>query len=75
MKWEDDIIGFLVLIVQTLSMIILFIMVNLTLGLFFNLAFFDGSIGIKNILYYLFFLGSLFFVARYIHKKWSARIF
>lgn len=75
MKWEDDIRGFLVLIVQTLSMIILFIMVNLTLGLFFNLAFFEGNIGLKNILYYLFLLGSLIFVARYIHKKWSARIF
>lgn len=75
MKWEDDITGFLVLIVQTLSMIILFIMVNLTLGLFFNLAFFEGSIGIKNIVYYIFFIGSLIFVARYVYKKWTARIF
>ena len=75
MKWEDDITGFLVLIVQTLSMIILFIMVNLTLGLFFKLAFCDEGIGVKNILYYLFFLGSLIFVARYIYKKWTARIF
>ena len=75
MKWEDDIIGFLILIVQTLSMIILFIMVNVTLGLFFNLAFFEGSISLKNILYYLFFLWSIIFVVRYIHKKWSARVF
>ena len=75
MKWEEDITGFLILIVQTLSMIILFIMVNLTLGLFFKLAFFDGGIGLKNILYYLFFLGSLIFVSRYIYKKWTARIF
>ena len=29
MKWEDDIRGFFVLIVQTLSMIILFVMVNM----------------------------------------------
>ncbi len=75
MKWEDDIRGFFVLIVQTLSMIILFVMVNLTLGLFFNLAFFEGSIGLKNILYYLFFLGSFFFLIRYIIKKWNANSF
>ncbi len=75
MKWEDDIRGFFVLIVQTLSMIILFVMVNITLGLFFNLAFFEGSIHIKNILYYLFFLGSLIFLIRYIIKKWNTNSF
>lgn len=75
MKWEDDIIGFLILIVQTLSMIILFVMVNVTLGLFFNLAFFEDGIGLKNILYYLFFLASLFFLTRYLIKKWKARVF
>lgn len=75
MKWEDDILGFLVLIVQTLSMIILFVMVNITLALFFNLAFFEGTIGLKNILYYLFFLASLIFLTRYVFKKWSARSF
>ena len=75
MKWEDDIRGFFVLIVQTLSMIIIFVMVNITLGLFFNLAFFEGSILIKNILYYLFFLGSLIFLIRYIIKKWNTNSF
>ncbi len=73
MKWEDDIRGFLVLIVQTLSILILFIMVNIVLGLFFNLAFFEGTIGIKNIVYYLFFTGSLIFVIRHLYKKWTAR--
>lgn len=75
MKWEDDIRGFFVMMVQTLAMLILFILVNITLGLFFKLAFFEESIGIKNILFYLFFIVSLIYVARYIYKKWNARIF
>lgn len=75
MKWEDDIRGFFVLLVQTLSIIILFVLVNITLGLFFNLAFFEHSVSLKNILYYLFFLTSLFFVARYLIKKWRAKKF
>lgn len=68
---EPEVKAFLLLIVQSLSMTMLWMLVNMTIGIYFNLAFIDDHITLWNILYYLFFLGTLAFLILYLAKKWK----
>ncbi len=62
---------FLIMIVQTISTILLWMMINVLIGIYFNLGFFEGTPGWKNIVYYICFLISLYFLVKYIRKKWN----
>jgi hypothetical protein len=68
---EPDVKAFLLLIIQTLSMGLLWLLINMTAGIYFDLGFFEGSPSIWNILYYIFFLGSLALLIMYLRKKWK----
>ena len=68
---EPDVKAFLLLIVQTISMGLLWLLINMTAGIYFNFAFFEGSPSIGNIIYYIFFLVSLFLLIIYFRKKWK----
>ena len=68
---EPEVKAFLLLIIQSLSMGLLWMLVNMTAGIYFNLAFFDDHISIWNILYYIFFLGTLVLFIMYLRKKWK----
>lgn len=68
---DPEVKAFLILIIQTLSMALLWLMVNMTLGIYYNLGFFEDSIHWFNLLYYLFFIVSLYLLIRYFIKKWK----
>ena len=68
---EPDVRAFLLRIVQTISMAMLWLLVNMSLGIYFNLAFFDDSPSKWNFLFYAFFLISLGFLIRYFRNKWK----
>ena len=68
---EEDVTAFLKRIVKTIGIGLLFLFVNMTAGIYFNLAFFNSEIQLKNIVFYVFFLASLFFVLRYLLKIWG----
>ena len=68
---EPEVKAFLLMIVQTLSMSMLWLLVNMTAGIYFNLGFFEGSPSIWNILYYVFFLASFVLLIMYFRKKWK----
>lgn len=68
---EDDTRGFLILIVNTIAVVLLWMIANVLVGIYFNFAFFEGTPTWKNILYYIAFLISLFFLIRYIRRKWK----
>ena len=68
---EPEVKAFLLLIIQSLSMAMLWMMVNMTAGIYFNLAFFEDKLSIWNILYYIFFLGTLVLLIIYFRKKWK----
>ncbi|HMO62296.1 MAG TPA: hypothetical protein PKC39_02600 [Ferruginibacter sp.] len=68
---EPDVKAFLLLIIQTLSMGLLWLLINMTLGIYYNLAFFEETITWKNVLYYIFLLVTLFLLIRYFIKKWK----
>lgn len=67
---EDETRAFLILIVNSIAYILLWMMVNVFVGIYFGLAFFEGSPSWKNILYYIIAFGTLFFIIRLLKRKW-----
>jgi hypothetical protein len=68
---EPEVKAFLLMIVQTLSMSMVWLLINMTAGIYFNLGFFEGSPSMWNILYYIFFLVSFILLIMYFRKKWK----
>lgn len=68
---EDETRDFLVLIVNTIAWVLIWMVFQVFIGIYFGLAFFDGTPSWKNVLYYIFFLGSLFFILKKIKRKWN----
>jgi hypothetical protein len=68
---EPDVRIFLITIVQTLSMTMLWLLVNMTAGIYFNLGFFEGTPHWYNIVFYIAFLSSFALLIRYFKRKWK----
>jgi hypothetical protein len=68
---EDETRAFLIRILNAISMVLLWMMINVFIGIYVGWGFFEGEPSWKNILYYVFFLTSLFFLGRYLWKKWT----
>lgn len=71
MGMEDETRNFLVLIANTIAFILIWMIANVLIGIYFGLAFFEGTPGIKHIIYYIFFIVSIFFLIRYLKRKWK----
>jgi Ca2+/Na+ antiporter len=68
---EPDVRAFLILVMQSVSMVLLWMLMNMTAGVYFDLAFFEGHITIWNIVYYIFLLGTFYWLIIYLKKKWK----
>jgi hypothetical protein len=68
---EDETREFLVRILQTISIVLLWMMVNVYIGIYKGYAFFEVRPNLANYLFYTFFLVSLFFLLRHLRKKWK----
>jgi hypothetical protein len=68
---EPEVKAFLALIINSLAMALLWMMVNMTAGIYYNLAFFEDKLSIWNILYYIFFLTTFILLIIYFRKKWK----
>lgn len=71
MGMEDDTRKFLILIVNTISLVFIWMALNVLVGIYFELAFFDDRPTWKNILYYIGLISSLFILIRYLARKWN----
>ena len=71
MGMEDDTRNFLILIVNTISIVFIWMALNVLAGIYFELAFFDDRPGWKTYIYYAAFLTSLFFLIKYLMRKWK----
>jgi hypothetical protein len=67
---ENDAKDFLVVIVQTVSSLILWFLINILLGIYLQYGMFKGTPTLTNILYYLFFAVGCFLLFRYFKKRW-----
>lgn len=68
---EDETRAFLVLIINSIAYVLLWMMVNVLMGIYFGFAFFEGSPSWKNLLYYVLALGTLFLIIRMLKRKWK----
>jgi hypothetical protein len=68
---EDDTRQFLLLIVNTIAIVLIWMIANMLAGIFFGLAFFEQKPDWKNILYYICFITSLFFLIKHLKNKWK----
>ena len=68
---EDETREFLVLIMNTISWVLLWMILNVFVGIYFGLGFFETVPTWKNILYYSFLLLSAIFLIKYLKSKWK----
>ena len=72
MGMEDETRDFLVLIMHTAALIIIWMMANVFAGIYLKLGLFEETPSVKNYIYYLCFLVSLFFMFKHLHRKWKS---
>ncbi len=70
MGMEENARQFLILIVQTVSSIILWLLVNILFGIYLKYGLFENTPSVINILYYLFFIIGSYILFRYFKKRW-----
>jgi hypothetical protein len=71
MGMEDDTRLFLVTIMQTVSLIILWLLINIFVGLYLKMGLFEDAPSLINIIYYILFAGGCYLLYRHIKKKWD----
>lgn len=50
---------------------LLWLLLNMTFGIYYNFAFFENTPSLANIIYYIFLLVSLMLLIIYFRKKWK----
>ena len=73
MSMEPEIKDFLRRIVVSLFLGLFWLMVNMTLGFYFDLLPIYGRIRIGNVIFYLFLLVSGFFYFRWLYRTWRKK--
>jgi hypothetical protein len=68
---EDETRWFFIVIVQTVSSLVLWMLVNILCGLYFGLALFNERPTWKNYIYYAIALASFIWLVKYFIKKWK----
>ena len=68
---EEDVKEFLIKIVQSISMGLVWLLANMSIGIYFGFAFFEGRPSLGNYIYYTLFILSLFALINYLQKKWK----
>jgi hypothetical protein len=71
MGMEDETRDFLIRIMQTVSIVLLWMMVNVFIGIYKNYAFFEDRPNWKNYVYYAFLLISLIILIIHLKRKWK----
>lgn len=68
---EPEARNFLVKIANSISVSLFWLIINSTIGIGLNWAFFTDTATIKNYIFYVWFIASLFFLIIYLKKKWK----
>lgn len=68
---EDDVKEFLIKIMQSISMGLVWLLTNMSVGIYYGFAFFEGRPTIGNYIYYTVFTISLIALIVYLQKKWK----
>jgi len=68
---EDDTRAFLILILNTISWVLLWMMANVIVGIYFGYAFFEKAPTAGNIVYYLLFIATMIALIVHLKRKWK----
>ncbi len=70
-EMEPEVGKYLAKILSSISMALLWMLINTTIGIGLNYAFFNDKPSIANYIFYVWFLLSLALLVRYLYKKWK----
>ncbi len=68
---EPEVIQFLLRIVKTISMGLLWLLLNMTFGIYLGFAFFESQPSPGNYIFYVWFILSLTLLLLYFRNKWK----
>jgi len=68
---EPEVRAYLVRILNTISVSVLWLLINTTAGIQFDYAFIHETISTGNIIFYIWFVVSFVFYIRYLIRLWS----
>lgn len=68
---EPEVRNYLIKIAVSISVILLWMLINVSIGIGFNYAFFEKSPGLANYMYYILFIFSLVALIFYLKRKWE----
>ena len=71
---EPEVKAFFVRIIRSFSMALLWMSVNMAIGIRFDMAFPHNGISIGNIIFYIFFVTSLAALIWYLLRLWKAAL-
>lgn len=71
MGMEDETRAFFIRIANSVALLVLWMLVGVFAGIYFKLAFFKGWPAPGNIIFYIIFLVSLYFILKHLKKKWQ----
>jgi hypothetical protein len=71
---EPELREFFSKIVKSISLVVLWMLLNMTFGIFFDFGFIHSSLSLANILFYIFLLSTLFMLIRYLLKLWKENL-
>jgi hypothetical protein len=68
---EEDVKEFLIKIVQSISIGLVWLLANMSIGIYFGFAFFEGRPSLGNYIYFAVFILTLIALINYLRKKWK----
>lgn len=68
---EPDVRNFLVKIANSLSVSLFWLIINSSVGIGLNFAFFTDKPTLKNYVFYVWFIASFIFLVTYLKRKWK----
>lgn len=68
---EPEVREFLVKIMQSISMGLVWLLINMSIGIYYGYGFFEESPTMGNYIYWTAFLASLVALILYLKKKWK----
>lgn len=70
-NWDPEVRKFFIRILNSIAIVLFWMMACATAGIFFELGYTNGKPVIYTILFYAGMLISLFFLIRYLYKVWK----
>lgn len=70
-NWDPDVKKFLLKVLNSVSVVLLWMMACVTAGIYFKLGYTSGKPVLYTVLYYAGLVITLFLLIRYLYKKWK----